>query len=650
MELKDAQALIFNQVNKNLKHIDYVTVTNLATKLQILITGNNSNLLLRRMVNRETDAAFIQRCAITRTITPAVAASVKIPFYKVARNQRIKTNIDVKDEVKNEAIQKMTAGFYGSSGRQTKGLDYWLKTRFMDLTFTDPNAWVVVEWDAPNSPADILQTRPFEVSSAEAYNFKIINEEVFWLFCCFPNTYNDLDGKNPITKTGVKYTLYEKTYTITYEQCSPDYLKSIGFVLAPNQTFNTTATSGVTYIETVNTPKLNFVPAYRIGYIRDLSTNARTYVNPFNDGMSFFDISLKTVSEFQLTMSQHAFPQKIQYASPCRGNIAQNLKCNGGFLSDGSMCQVCGGTGFAGIKSTMDTLNLPLPTPGTPNNEIMDLSKLIAYVAPDIKLIQFQNSYIQQLKNEVHQAVFNSQVFVRKSGAGGASSGVSSSDGQSFQTATENDNNMQSVYDALEPFTEKFSDLWEDIVTVFAILSNVTDIDNVDIDHVFPADFKLKTTDILLGELRVIQDSGAPSFMKDRVGADLAEIIFAGDALGLLKYRVQRKFFPFNGKGPDEIALLLASPDVPRRSKILYSNYDAIFVDVEQANPSFYTLQNYDQQLEMLNKVIEQYKALITADSPAILDINALRQQMTALPSGVDPGDNPPKGNATAAA
>lgn len=643
MEIADAQKLINDLVKKKSKHQDYDVVTNLARKLQMLMTGKNSALWLRRMVNRETAEAFTQRIALTSSITPAIAASIRVPFYKVARNQRIKTNIDVKDEAKNEQIKLMAKNFYGSGGRKTKGLDYWLKTRFMDLTFIDPNAWVAIEWDAPQSSADTITSRPFEISSAEAWDFKVINEKVFWLFCCFAYNYNTVQSgqTDPVKKSGLKYTLYEIDNTITYEQVEEAYLKQIGYVLKPNQrivSYDNDKT--VTFLETVNQPKLGFTPTFRIGYNRDLDTKSRTYVNPFQDGMCYFDKCLKSNSEFDLTMALHAFPQKIQYAPKCVGITGKSggtrKPCNGGYFPDGSVCTICNGTGFSGHTSAQDVLNLPLPEKGTPNNEVIELSKLIAYITPTIELLNFQNNYLDKLQTAVHSAVFNSQVFVRKSGGGGGNSSQKSSDGAPIQTATENDNNMQSVYDALEPFTEKFSDLWEDIITVFAIQSNIADIEEVDIDHVFPADFKLKTTDILLGELRTVSDSGAPSFMKDVINNDLAEIIFAGDSLGLLKYRVKRKFFPFNGKGPDEIALLLSSADVPRRSKILYSNFELIFSDIEQETPNFWTMATTAAQLVVLNTKIDQYKETITADAP-VLDINSLRTQMTAIPNGPNP-------------
>jgi len=637
MKLTEAQKLIREQVEGNLTHQDYKTVTELAEKNKILMTGTNMAKLLRRVASKEDPVAFIQRCTITKAITPAVAASIRVPFYKVARNQRIRSVVDVKDPAKNEQIQIMIKKFYGSSKRKTKGLDYWLKSRFMALTFTDPNAWVVVEWDAPESAADVIQARPFEVSSKQARNFKVINEEVYWLYTQFDIKVNTLEGGNVIKKAGIKHTLYEKDYTIVWENVNKEYLDSVGFAPGKNQQYITDPkTNQVVYLETVNEPKLKFVPAFRIGYFGDLDTDGRTYVNPYHDGMCFFDKSIKTVSEFDLTMTNHVFPQKIQYAPVCKGP-SREKKCNGGYTMDGQVCPACSGTGFGGgHKTSQDVITLPMPEKGTPNNEIIDLTKLVAYVTPSMELVKFQNEYTQQLKSEVHQAVFNSQVFVKKTNNGSGESG------QPMQTATENDNNMQSVYDALEPFTEKFSDIWKDIVGVIAMLANVEDLENADIDHVFPADFKLKTADVLLAELKTINESGAPSFMKDSITADLADIIFAGDQLGLLKVRIKRRFFPFNGKNPDEIAVLLSSPEVPRRSKILYSNFELIFIDIEEEVPDYWTTQDRKKQRAILDAKIEEYKKLIEADAPK-MDLNTFRNNLLGGPGGREQnngGDN----------
>lgn len=630
MKLQSAQELIYSLVKTGKTHPDYKEVVELAEKLTILITGKNTAKLLRREVTRESIEAFVQRCQITKSITPAVAASVKIPFYKVARNQRIKAIIDLKNEAKQKVVEQMVNGFYGGANAKSKGMDYWLKTRFMDLTFTDPNAWVVIEWDTPQSKADVIKPRPYEISAAEAVNFSVINEEILWLLCKKATVYNAGSGDKIKEKAGFKFTLYEKDFTVTYQPVDKEYLDAMGFRTAPNQRLLDSVNTKQLYLETVNEPKIGFVPAIRVGYLRDLSTNSRTFANPFNDAMCYFDKSIKVVSEFDLTMTGHVFPQRIEYAPVCKGLSAQK-KCNSGYFTDGTVCTVCHGSGFAGIKSAQDVLRLPMPEKGTPNAEIIDLTKLVAYVTPSIELIQFQKDYIDDLGTKVHGAVFNSQVFVKKQGGGQDGSG------QPIQTATENDNNMQSVYDALEPFTEKYSDTWKAFVTTCVLLTGQVIDDSVNVDHIFPADYKLKSADILLSELKTINDSGAPAFMKEICNNDLAEIQFQGDPLGLIKYRVKRRFFPFSGKSDDQIAISLSSPNVPRRSKILYENFELIFSNIEMTNPEFYTTPNRAKQSELVEAEIEKLKETIDAETPA-MSIDMFRSGLNTSGGDANPG------------
>ena len=82
-----------------------------------------------------------------------------------------------------------------------------MKTRFKDLTFADPNAWIVNEWDAVEAD-QIIEPHPYEVSSRQAVNFKLDNEELLWLFVRLESTFEKVgnDGESKETK-GLKHTL-----------------------------------------------------------------------------------------------------------------------------------------------------------------------------------------------------------------------------------------------------------------------------------------------------------------------------------------------------------------------------------------------------------------------------------------------------------
>jgi hypothetical protein len=651
MLLPDALVLTSRLIETGETHCDYERVKDLAETYRIYITGCDIGKKLIQFVQREDKELFAQRLRLTKSITPAVASSIRQPFNKVTRNDRVKKDIKIKDEARKQNVDKMIKSFYGSARKKNRGLDYWMKTRFVELQFIDPNSWVVVEWEAAQSDNQIVQPRPFEVCAEEAVNFLVINDEVKWLlvkqaikYMLMPD--NDAAGvtgginqqyqaaapqqdiKAACKKDGYRYTLYDMDVTVVYEQVDPQYLKVSGYQLKEGEQL--TQIKANWYIVRTYTPKVGYAPVFRIGYKRDDATKARTFVNPWHDALCYFDKSLKTVSELDLTQTLHTFPQKIQYVQKCKGPTREK-KCNQGQLADGSICTACKGNGYKIHTTAQDAILLPMPDS---KDDMMDLDKLLVYKAPPIELIKFQNDYTQQLERQAHQAVFNSQVFIKKTSSGG--------DGQNFQTATENDNNMQSVYDALEPFTEKFSEIWQDFAMTFAILAGANP-EEVETTHVFPADPKLKTGDILLVERKAATDSGAPAFLLASIDDDLATIVFAGDDLGMLRYRVKRRYYPFPGSTPDEIAQLVTSQWVPEEPKVLYSNFDAIFKEIELADPGFWTMKDPNKQREVVDAKVKEYIGRLKQQAPTITQ-NDLRNT-NPVNGGTDGGGDGNPGN-----
>jgi len=635
MELPAALTLSDRLIETGEVHKDYNRVTDLAETYRIFITGDDIGKKLIQFVQREDAELFAQRLKLTKSITPAVASSVRQPFNKVARNDRIRKSKKLKNETRQKAVDDMIAGFYGSRRKKNKGLDYWLKTRFIEMQFIDPNSWVVVEWDAPESEATPVKPRPFEVSAKEAVNFFVVNDEVRWLLVKQDITFlsygtqannngstsgvpgvvyaNGDTSQKPNKLNGFRWTLYDEDVTVVYEQVDKEYLTQTGYVLAENEQWK--EINKATYIARNYSPNVGYPPVFRIGYKRDEATKGRTYVNPWHDGLCYFDKSLKTVSELDLTMTLHTFPQKLQYIQKCMGPSRQK-KCNQGQLLDGTECPSCKGKGFKFATTTgQDAIYLPMPEG---KDDMLDLEKLLVYKTPPIELIKFQNEYCQQLERQVHQAVYNSQVFVKKAGQPGAT-------GQPIQTATEADFNMQSVYDTLEPFTEKYSEMWCDMVITFAILAGEEE-DGVEVGHDFPADYKLKTSDILLAERKTANESGAPAFLLETIDDDLAGIIYAGDPLGLQKYRVKRRYFPFSGNTPDEIAALVSSQYVPMEPKVLYSNFDQIFKELEQENPEFWTTTDVNKQRTLLADKVKQFMERLKAQQPAGMTLDSFRE------------------------
>lgn len=582
MTLDEAKLLINRMINKKEQHEDYERVVNLSNLYRRLITGDEIDKLLIQFVQREDKEMFEQRCRLTKSITPAVANGIMNPFSKVTRNNKVYKDIGVANESEKAKVQTLIDGFYGSARNRNKGLDLFLRNVFVPYTFVDPNSWLIVQWDG-SDVTKLPKVSPFIVSCEDAINFKIENDEVVWLFVKTEIKYvRDKGKESEKLIKGLKYCLYDTDITILYTQIDKDADLSDGqeSIMIGSARF---------LVETFE-PRVSMTPAFRIGYQKDISTNGRTFVSPLQPALPYFEKMVERVSELDLTMKLHTFPQKFQYVQKCQGE-SREKRCDGGKLVSGDECTACKGSGYKLHTSAQDAFLLPMPDiRDLEDSKLIDLNKLLTYKAPPTDIINIQREYMSELKADATKAVFNSDVFVQNS--------IS-------KTATEKTLDYESVYDTLAPFASKYSELWVDVVTVICrILQNSKDTVIV---HRFPTDLKLKTQSVLLAELEQINTSGAPSFIRDQVTQSLAETMYSDNDVEMIKYKVKHSFYPFNGKSTEEVQLALSSENVTRFDKVLYFNFEKIFAELERDDKMFWVLPYSKQWLlvgEKVNKII----------------------------------------------
>ena len=586
------------KIKKNSTHRDFDHVTKLASEYKSHITGIGLDDQLKQFNLRESQEMFAQRKRLTQHISPAVAGSLRRPFLKVSRNKQIKSSIELGDKRREEIVQKMMSEFYGTNELNVKGLDFWLRNRFLELTFSDPNSWIVIEW-TPKPLNEVVEPIPFEVKSENAVDFKITNGNLDWLLIKIPEEIQFIDRDETKSKIVDSWTIYSKGYSLKVVEYDPEFFTRNGIVVDPEfQSVWTEEKTKKNFIATFNQSNLTFVPAFRVGYLRDDATDGRTFVNPFHDAMSYFRKSLKSVSELDLTIALHTFPQKIQFVPACRG-ISKTKRCqNGKIAGTETTCPKCNGSGLDTHNSAQDAIFVKMPED---KSEMFNLDNILTYKSPPIDLIKFQNDYVKSLKLDTHLAVFNSNMFL-------------ADDPQFGKTATEIDINYESIHDTIFPYTEKFSEVWKTIVKTFAFLSGFNKGDSINLNHSFPADLKLKSTNMLIQEMKTANESNAPSFVIDQITNQIAGQMFNGDNYELKRFAVRHKFFPFNGKSKEEIGLLLASPYVSEWTKVLYGNFEAIFTDIEKDFPSFYE-KNYLDQWKILEDAVKPYFDEIKAQS-----------------------------------
>lgn len=610
MKLNQDQAakVIQNTIEKEIRHADYFRTVTLSDLYKKIITGKDIESLLIQFNPREDEAAFNQRKRISKITTPAMASSIMKPFYKVPRTDRVVKKIIPKEKNNvqiQEDIQRKLNLFYGSDNEEG-GLDFWLKNRFVELTFTDPNAFIVIEFDEFDPKESTPNAYPFEVSSEMAVNFEIENNNVDWLIVKQPIQYlneSDKQGKTQKFEPGSKYTIYCGAFSYVYRQIST--AKAVqNLTVQENEEVLKVGEHffAVSYYET----KLEDWQSFRIGYCRDLETDGRTFVNPFHPALSHFESSIKAVSEFNLTNAVHVFPQKMSYVTTCPGEPTKRVDdlvsggCNRGRTLAGEICGMCKGTSVAVHSSSQDIITIPLPED---KDDMFPLKDMVAYFAPPIELLKFQDEQIDKFEPKIHQAVFNSTVLVKKT---------------TVQTATEKEQDMDSVYDTLTPFANKSSSAYLNIANAIALLLGYEE--KVTFVFRYPSDFKMKNRQVLYNEIKTINDSGAPSFVKESVEDDLANQIYVDDPEGLLQYVVKKKFLPFQGKTEDQISFALNSSYTPEAQKILFINFDAIMSEANRTDKNFY-ISKFEKQQGTINAIVERYKTELAPVTPVFKPI-----------------------------
>lgn len=579
-------------VKKPAFHKDHEHCVKLAKEYKAHVSGVGLSDMLKQFNKREDENMFKQRKRLTELISKPVASSIKKPFYKISRNQNVISEIKVEDKPKDEAIKIMMSKFYGTNSLNKQGLDFWLKNRFLELSFVDPNAFVVVEWLAKN-PTEILEPYPFEVSSEEAINYTMKNGVLKSLTTRIKVNRTFKSDKLEV-KSVDSFTFYEEGFSVTICEFCPKYYAEQGITLSDKQ--KSFKEEKKNFLLTYNETNLDFIPAFRVGYLRDDATDGRTLVSPFDSALPYFRKMLKAVSELDLSITLHTFPQKIQFVSACKHSEGNQRCVNGRLSLTQETCPNCSGTGLEVHRSGQDAIYYKMPEDPS---EMFDIEKTLAYKSPPIELIKFQDEYVRSLKKDAHLSVFNSTMFL-------------TTDPEFAKTATEIDFNSEGIHDTLFPFSEKYSEAWRTIVKIFVKLSGHSG--DYAIKHQFPSDLKIKTTSMLINELKTANDSNAPSFFIDQISSQLAQQIYNGDALSLTKYETRHKFYPFNGKSKDEVMFLMTSSHVSEKTKVLYANFETIFEHIEKKNPSFYSME-FTKQNKIVEEAVKEFEENIKKEN-----------------------------------
>lgn len=541
---------------------------------------------LKKIISRESDVEFNQRKELTNHVSKAILNSAKLPFQKAARKQPLVRKIDFEtdSDTRRKEIDDFIAKYNGD-----KSLDQYLEQMIVEYNFIDPNAFLIIEFQ-PNTELEKAKPYPFIATSSQVVDYNYINGVIDYVIVRLNIQFVEQDKP----KDGFKYTMYQGSQTIVFEQVGIDYTEpGAQFFTDEIKKFKVS-----TYqVQTEADPEL--IPAaIQFGYIPDPETQFETFLSVFDCGLPYLRKTLKTNSELDQSMAMMAFPQRYRYVPNCTAP-----GCNRGIMPDGKECAACGGTGKAKVhKGAQDVQEFDIPKDPL---EIMDLAKLAYDHSPNIELLKFQDEYIKSLKIDIHKTIFNSDVFTKPTVT---------------QTATESIIEVDNLNDTLYSFCRRYSQIWQFNVYFIAVFTdNVKKKEkgsDIIIQHKFPTDLKLKTLSDLMADLKAAYDSKASVSTISAIEDDINEILYADRPDELKKIKIQQSFNPFKGYTADDIRYFFASGLTTKFNQILYSNYSNIWLDLEkETTPWIYDMEE-SKIWDLLNEKVQTILGDIESEKP----------------------------------
>lgn len=597
-------------------HPHYARTVELAENYKILITGEGADKLLHQFSPREEPDMFEQRCRLTQIITPAVCGMIMRPAWKIQGVLPIVQEMTYapQNDPQERILNEMVNNFYGGVG-----VDGYITEKFTTLDYLDPNAWIIEKFTNVDNRFEKPTVYCTEIGAADAVDFEYANNVLQYLtvrrkikYRLISDQRASIDGKRVkiSEKDGRFYQIYQHNDEIQAEQLDSRMLSgNVKYGQLFEATENETRVIFESYIEpeataegvpyyvftegkelfrvTFYQPKTGYVPAFRVGHIPDAVTNGMTCVNPFHSAMPYLMKIVQAGSAFDLSQMLHIFPQKFQYYPSCTGHLGENNQftpCTKGTTPDGHLCKKCHGTGFLVHTSAQDVIGLEMPTNPT---EMLDLTKLIHYANLPVDTVKWIHEYLGDSIEGAIRAAFNSDIFIKTRFA---------------ETATQQNNDYESVYDSLRPIAAHRSKLWIFIVQTGAIYLSIGK--NLVIAHKYGTNFKLETPSQIIEKIKAAKEANASDYVIAEWNRQLTESVLQDQPDKIKKAEVQERFNPFTGKTDETIQNFLMTGKVSERDEVFYINRTRIFKDLESQEADFYNLA-YPKQLELVNVEID---------------------------------------------
>lgn len=619
---KGAADVLSETIHKDIKHEHYPRVVKHAAQNKRLITGEGLEIDLQHIVSRETEEQFKLRKKLFYPLAPAICHRVDVPFMKVHRALGTIENLTYKGgkNEKNEGKIKVAMDeFWGD-----EDLSDYFADRFRELNRQDPNAFVVVEFDAFDPVEEVAQPYPFEILSHQAINWKKANNKIEWVIGKFPHTYND-DSGNPLE--GERFLMYfgdVLDFRQVHMREGVDYKN-----YQPTTEPQTVIIGNKAYEARLFTPYAEAqekkFQGFQCGHMKDPATNGETYISYLQHGYNRMMDTLKSGSEHSLVMALQAHPQVYMYLPACEGEKASDgtlQACsNGQNFKTGKTCGKCGGTGKSIPTSVLDVMVFDLPDDFA-DRGLADLSKMRHMFSPDVGIITAIRDHLRDLEDQTVRDIFTSLQHQR---------------GKVTATATEVNAETEAMNDSLHPYARKVSTART--ATVYAIAAFVDADKDLEYTHKFPEDFRLAPLGALLDDLAKANTAGASPTVLELLEDDVVAKKLRDRPYEILQYEVKKKFRPLANLSSAERSTAMSSPEFAESDKVLLLYENEIY-RVLNLTDNFWEKEESAQKVLIdaeVKKTIERIRA------EKVIEVDFAKEMMGGGSGSGDEEDEDPK-------
>ena len=651
MDIHKALTICLPMVAPKTKHRDYAHVVELTERLyRPMITGKGAEHLINQFNKREDMEAYQQRLRLTVLITPAISHTLLAPVRKIPKVKPVVNTATFGADKKKEddMLNAAASTFYAG-----KSVDHFFGSVLLDQGAIDPNAFCLTLFDDFDERFQKPTVYPSLVGACDVWNFEYANGLLQWLWVHRNIKYHERRTTAPtrtkanrqptgkkaetvVEADGHAFWMYTDQNHIMFTQVDKATVAAPveGIIVdasgEPVADVNAVGldTAGAYYYRANKDElyevrfyehKSGMVQAFRLGYIPDQQTFGRTMVNVWHSAVPYMLKGIKSGSELDLSASLHAFLQKISYENPCRGYTqedGQTIDCNNGWEPGGKKrCRACGGTGWETHGSGQDHITFRLPRT---KEEFFDLTQMIRYVELPVEVLEWQDKYVDKLERACYRAVYNSDRF-----RSGESSALSPS------TATGDIIDLQSIYDAIKPAADWYSQNRVLEYKLIASLGSIGSAEDLQLAHAFPRNLRFDTMADRVALLKSLREAQARSSSIAQVNDDVDEDLYIDDPDALKQARVRARFDPFAGKSENAIVAMISQDNTTKRFKVYYTNEAYIFrkavqevankQDSDGVAVNFYDMTEPEQE-KIIDSILDDLMASVEEEASEAME------------------------------